>query len=233
MGPLRIRDFEAVVFDLFHTLSTLVHTGAPGRSTPEILGLDSGAWNDALFHRSGPRLRGEITEPTAMLRSVVEEIGVVLPDEVIRDAAAHRYGRFRHSLLNPLPHVLATLAALRDAGRRIGLVSNADAGERAAWEEGPMAAFFDAAVFSCDVGMVKPEPGIFLRALDLLGVSPARTLYVGDGGNGELQAAKELGMTTAYASEFVEDLWPDEAVRRRDWGDYRICRLDQLAWNLD
>ena len=36
---------KAVIFDLFHTLTSLEVSGAPGRSTAEALGVDRDAWN--------------------------------------------------------------------------------------------------------------------------------------------------------------------------------------------
>ncbi len=51
---------------------------------------------------------------------------------------------------------LNALRQLREAGYRLGLISNADVMEVAAWPDCPAAGFFDASVFSCEVGCVKP-----------------------------------------------------------------------------
>ena len=41
---------------------------------------------------------------------------------------------------------------------------------------------------------MKPDPRIYLRACDELGVEPGECLYVGDGANDELAGAQRVGM---------------------------------------
>ena len=54
---------------------------------------------------------------------------------------------------------------------------------------------FDATVFSCDVGVSKPDPRIYEIACEQLEVEPADCLFVGDGANDELPGAERAGMT--------------------------------------
>ena len=42
--------------------------------------------------------------------------------------------------------------------RPVGLISNADTIEVASWQSCPAAGVFDAELFSCHVGMAKPQP---------------------------------------------------------------------------
>lgn len=53
----------------------------------------------------------------------------------------------------------------------------------------------DEVVLSCEVGVVKPDPGIFLAALAALGTSAAETLMVGDNWADDA-AASALGIRT-------------------------------------
>ena len=62
------------------------------------------------------------------------------------------------------------------------------------WEETPFAGLFDSTVFSCSVGLRKPDPAIYRLALDELGVEPADAMFVGDGANDELAGAERVGM---------------------------------------
>jgi len=50
-------------------------------------------------------------------------------------------------------------------------------------------------VFSCDVGVSKPDPRIYEIACERLGVEPDECLFVGDGANDELPGAERVGMT--------------------------------------
>ena len=54
---------------------------------------------------------------------------------------------------------------------------------------------FDAEVFSCSVGLRKPDPKIYRLALDELGVASEEAIFVGDGANDELAGAERVGMT--------------------------------------
>lgn len=58
------------------------------------------------------------------------------------------------------------------------------------------------------VSCVKPDPRIYLMAIDQLGVFPADTLYVGDGGDGELTGAACAGLRAAQAAWYVARALP-------------------------
>jgi HAD superfamily hydrolase (TIGR01509 family) len=54
-------------------------------------------------------------------------------------------------------------------------------------------ALFDDVVVSAEVGMAKPEPAIFRRAVDRLGLAPAECVFVDDWDQ-NVEAAREVGM---------------------------------------
>src|SRR5689334_14158623 len=113
-----------------------------------------------------------------------------------------------------LAHTHPLLEALRELGLKLGLVSNAfDPGwllhrdlQHMGLEER-----LDVSVFSSEVGMRKPHPAIFERALEALGVAPENALFVGDRLFEDVRGAAELGMTTAQALWFRADEHPDGA----------------------
>lgn len=73
---------------------------------------------------------------------------------------------------------LPTIRALRAAGVAVGVLSNIGFDIRpmlAAWGLGELPV-----VLSYEIGLIKPDPKIFLRACALLGVAPERTVMVGD-----------------------------------------------------
>jgi putative hydrolase of the HAD superfamily len=111
---------------------------------------------------------------------------------------ARRLGRTTHELLD----------ALRSLGLSLGLVSNAfDPGWllRRDLADMGLAERLDVAVFSSEVGLRKPHPDIFRAALEPLGLTPARTLFVGDRRYEDVRGAKELGMRAVLALWFRED----------------------------
>jgi HAD superfamily hydrolase (TIGR01509 family) len=80
----------------------------------------------------------------------------------------------------PYPDTEPTLRTLHDAGIKVAVVSNIGFDIRphfAAWGLEPL---IDAYALSFEVGRIKPDPAIFLRACGMLGADPERTLMVGD-----------------------------------------------------
>ncbi len=53
---------------------------------------------------------------------------------------------------------------------------------------------FEAKAYSLEVGVSKPKPAIFQRALDRLGIPPEKTLHIGDLEHTDVLGAKRLGM---------------------------------------
>ena len=60
----------------------------------------------------------------------------------------------------------------------------------------PLAPLFDTAVFSCQLGWVKPEKEIYEVCMSKLQISPNECVFVGDGGMGELEGARQLGINS-------------------------------------
>ncbi|MBO0883442.1 MAG: HAD-IA family hydrolase, partial [Mycobacterium sp.] len=110
--------------------------------------------------------------------------------------------------------VVAALEGLRASGLKLGLVSNCSIEEVSAWDDSPLARFFDSVVFSCRVGVAKPAPEIYQRVLDDLGTGPSRVAFVGDGGSDELAGAAAVGMS-AYRALWFLKRWPWEKRDRR------------------
>ena len=181
---------QAVIFDLFHTLTGPEAEWSDLPWTSDVLGIDRGVWNELLVTRSRWRLAGQETDPYAIVRTLVHEVDSTIPEERIQSATRIRIQRFKDSLTRIPTENVETLHALRAAGLRLGLISNADVMEVAPWPSCPLAGLFEVALFSCEVGLVKPEPEIYERCTQALGVSPTQCLFVGDGGSNELVAAK-------------------------------------------
>lgn len=80
----------------------------------------------------------------------------------------------------PFTDVRTTLETLRAAGVKIGVVSNAGWDVRIQFVAAGIHELVDAYALSCEVGVIKPDPELFLRPCKELGVEPARALMVGD-----------------------------------------------------
>ena len=99
------------------------------------------------------------------------------------DATRHAAGLWR--VLGPdafevFADVRGTLSSLQEHGYAIAIVSNWQRGLRHYCTELGLSDHVDHVVASGDVGMAKPEPGIFLEACARLGRRPERVLHIGD-----------------------------------------------------
>ena len=91
--------------------------------------------------------------------------------------------------------VLPVLTALRDKGVRVAMLSNVGFDLTPTLERTGVGALIDGAVMSYAVGVVKPDPGIFERALEILDLPASDVLMVGDAWRDDGGAAA-LGVRT-------------------------------------
>jgi putative hydrolase of the HAD superfamily len=190
---------EAVLFDWNGTLVQFTwdddlllagHRAALGRDDPDFTA------------RYRAQMLGDA--PQRPYAEVLRELGVDDPDAFID--AEHEVWRPAHAVLGSAQ---AMLESLRSSGIKTGLVANSwpDPARllRADAEAGGLAPLLDVMVFSEELGVSKPQPEIFLHALEALGVEPERALYVGDRLGTDVQGAANVGMTTVQALWFNAD----------------------------
>ena len=223
-----LQEYRAVIFDLFHTLTSADVLRLPGRGTSEVLGVPREAWNEQLLRNSDDRLRGKITDPFMIIAQMARAIDNTITDETIKEAVENRIKRFQCALMNVEDSTRVTLRELRRMGKSLGLISNADVNEISGWDDSPLKPFFDCVVFSCRVGYVKPEKEIYERALRELGVEARHVLYVGDGGSDELRGAKDVGMSTVLTTHVIKQFWPERIVKARQHADFEIKELIEI-----
>ncbi len=219
---------KACMFDLFHTLTSVEETSPGGPLTYEILGVPRERWLEQLMEKSPGRLKGTEKDPVTIITQMARAIDPGIPDELILQATEHRKRNFSRSLMLMPEDSIRTLASLRRSGLKIGLLSNADFMERAAWEESPAATLFDSTVFSCDVGLMKPEREIYELSVRRLGEHAESCIFIGDGGSDELRGAREAGITTVMVRGLISTLWPEVLAKRIKYADYIIDRVSDL-----
>lgn len=103
---------------------------------------------------------------------------------------------------------LPTLEALRQAGYRLGLISNAsDAADvHALIDKAQIRAFFHSIVISAEVGRRKPAPQIFEVALRETDSTPDQSLMVGDWLPADITGAHNMGMRAVWIARHVDTL---------------------------
>lgn len=98
------------------------------------------------------------------------------------------------------PQIFEMLCKVRARGLKVGIISNALPEEVLAWRCCPLQDHVDPVVFSCSVGVMKPDREIFELACSRMCVQPSEAYFVGDGGYDELQGAVSVGMRVIQAA---------------------------------
>jgi HAD superfamily hydrolase (TIGR01662 family) len=86
--------------------------------------------------------------------------------------------------------------------------------------------YFDAIITSVDAGSRKPDNGIYLKALDLLGCTPEEAIMVGDRVDTDIVGANMIGMTSILCR--WNDRYPVEVENEGFLPDYIIGSIDEL-----
>jgi putative hydrolase of the HAD superfamily len=196
--------FRAVIFDLWQTLVpwNLDEANRFYDRMADAVGVERGRFREAWLSGRPRRETGPIADHLHALLGELEVEGD------LAELLELRRDWTKRSLV-PRPDALETLAELRRRGHRLGLISVCSQDVPEVWDETPLAGLLDEMVFSCDVGVSKPDPRIYEIACERLGVEPAECLFVGDGANDELPGAERAGMTAVQLRAPGEHLTPD------------------------
>ena len=123
---------------------------------------------------------------------------------------------------NSMDHIrrsIAVLSKLRSS-HRIGLVSNYYGNLGNALRETGLDRHIDAAVDSDEIGVKKPDPVIFLTALQSLGSHPAEALFVGDSFTRDVIGAQRVG---------IQPLWLVPRRGAEAWNGHSVPKIHSLT----
>jgi len=165
--------YRAVVFDLWNTLA-LWGLDDSYRLMAEQLEVGHDEFTEAWFDGYEQRATGPLLPS---VRAVCERLGAH-PDRAERLMAARL--ELTRSTLVPREGALDVLDELRGRGYRLGLISVCTEEVPQLWAETALALRIDEAVFSCSVGLVKPDRRIYEIAAERLGVRAADCLFIDD-----------------------------------------------------
>jgi putative hydrolase of the HAD superfamily len=110
-------------------------------------------------------------------------------------AIAELYQRFEQAgAWQVYSDVAPSLEALRASGLSLGVISNWDERLPRLLAALALTPHFDVIVRSSEVGLAKPHPAIFQRALDQLGASADQVVHIGDHRLEDFEGAKGAGL---------------------------------------
>lgn len=122
---------------------------------------------------------------------LVEHLGFEADDAALDDIHASFQ---REVVWRAYPEALLTLTALRDAGFRLGVISNNSHRLPGMLETAGLAGLLNTVTYSFEVGAEKPHPLIFHAALARGGIPPERALMVGDSYEADYLGARRAGL---------------------------------------
>jgi putative hydrolase of the HAD superfamily len=221
---------RAVVFDLFGTLVyefPRADWDAWLDTAAAVVEADRDAFHAAWAATAVDRQIGRAGDVEENLRTVAARAGAWPTDSQIAEALEARAALYRTWFV-PRPGAEETLRELRERGIPTALVSMCAPDTPAMWRASPLGGLVDVEVFSCEVGLRKPDPGIYLAATGRLGVDPTGCLYVGDGAYRELTGAAAVGMRAVLirdpADAEVEALRPEA----EEWSGESVEHLREV-----
>lgn len=183
---------RAVVFDLFGTLVTYPPGAVHVRLMAEKLGVEFEALHGA-WRKLRPQRDAGVLDTRGSLRICCGDLRIEPTSDQL-DAASAGLVAFFEGLLTPRPGALWTIGLLRDRGLRIGMVSDSNIEVAQRWSRTAFAPCVDAAVFSSEEHVRKPDPALFRAVCERLAIPAPDCLYVGNGDGDELAGATSFGM---------------------------------------
>jgi len=97
----------------------------------------------------------------------------------------------------PIEGAIEAVSALRTSGVRTAVVSNSDGSVRESLSRAGFEGLFEFVVDSDEIGVSKPDPAIFILALQRLGIDANRAWYVGDSLYHDVGGAVNAGLAAA------------------------------------
>ena len=172
---------RGLVFDLY---GTLVTRGAGPRAYREVINAMP-PWNWLRARRA------MLTQPIATISEFHAHFGVR------RGPQPAHYERLVREGLDAVelyPDSVPTLERARERGLRLALLSNLAAPYKRPVYDFELDARFDAVVFSCDVGLAKPDARIYELVSARLGLATEALVMIGDTRRDDVRGARAAGL---------------------------------------
>ena len=193
---------RAILFDLFETLITESRV-PPTRASAlgEALGLEGEAFRVEWKARRPLVMVGQLSFGEALTEISMALAGGVNAVAVQR-VCEQRVREKAIAFAEIDQDIAAMLTELRGRGLSVGVISNCFAEDVRAWSTWPLSRQFQCSVFSYAARIAKPDPEIYLNAVSELHVEPNTTVFIADGGDGELAGAERAGLRAFRAEWF-------------------------------
>ncbi len=214
---------KAVFFDWFNTLalyeppreelhSQVLHKFgidiAPSRLFPGILAADKYFFAEVV--RSPVTKRSPEEQGQAYIRYaeiMLDEAGCKVDQELIPQIVKEWPQVFSRTQFVLFDDVLPTFKTLKERHLKLGLITNASKDAISIHRKLGLEPYLDFTVTSEEAGTDKPDPAIFLLALEKAGLISSAAIHVGDQYEVDIVGARGAGITPVLIDRF--DLYPE------------------------
>ena len=219
---------DAVIFDWGGTLSVYADIDmmdmwrmaarhlAPDREEEvcaRLVAVEEASWARIAVDQSSTTLSSLLTLASA-------ELGLDVAEAVLEEAATHHLDSWTPLVCHD-PDARPTLAALREQGFAVGLLSNTHwprAFHEHFLERDGLVELIDARLYTSEMTFQKPHPSAFLTAAQALRVEPGRAAFVGDRPWDDISGAQAAGMRTVLrpnpVAPDIQGIEPDARITR-------------------
>ena len=225
--------FKAVIFDLNGTLidtfSQSEYESVLGEMAT-ILKAPHDEFIKSWFDTFRERITGTLDAPPGIVKYICDKLNIGATEGEIKRATKVRLDYTINNMI-PRPGSIELITSLKSVGYKIGLISDCSIETPKIWPDTVFAPLFDVTIFSCVVGIKKPNPLIYLKAIEQLGVVPQECLYIGDGESQELTGALRVGMNPVLLR--MSDKTTDKYFLEREecWNGPVIESFEEV-WHL-
>jgi HAD superfamily hydrolase (TIGR01549 family) len=132
---------------------------------------------------------------TRFHRIILTEAGITADDDIVAKLLFRMFELNNKMTFVLFDDVSATLKGLKEKKLKLGLLTNLQTEVDSMCRNLGIADFLDFSVTSAEVGADKPQPPIFLKALELAHVKPAEAIHVGDQYQNDVLGARGVGIS--------------------------------------
>jgi putative hydrolase of the HAD superfamily len=223
-----MEEYDFYFFDLFHTLAEIKPHEIENEREYKILNITQNEWNQNAEYEYNSRANGSIKNPKEIVERIVKNLDNTATPEKIKAIFNTRKQKFQKALVEIDQDILTAIKTLHKRNKKISLISNADEFDKLFWKESPLFPYFTQSIFSCDVGVMKPNIEIYKIAIQRINANTQRSVFIGDGGHNELFGAKKVGIDAILSTQIINKMWPEKVEILSINADFIINNLCDL-----
>lgn len=222
---------ESELLDAYHAINQRLEQELE-REVPqaaELIQSVSIAVDDAIgdSYRTGAEQEVDIVE---LYRDALARLDIEIHPETLQWVIDQEQEAWFNGIV-PSRHAAPVLAELKQRGLKLCIVSNAAFPPKSMRDQlrhHDLFDFFDATVYSSELGLRKPNAAIYQEALRLVDVRPDEAVFVGDRLREDVMGPRKAGMHPFLTHEFRQE-------QPRFWGvDVEVlASLDQLPGAIE